>query len=94
MSTLLFIIQTIILLGGDPNNEDCQIYPKDAIVTEVNMTDDTFVVIDFDGDEWIVEGAEDWIEGDRVALIMYNNMTTESIYDDIVLTVDYEGWLY
>lgn len=94
MSTLLFIIQTIILLGGDPSNEACQVYPKDAIVTEIDLENDTFTVTDFGGDDWVIEGVEDWEKGDKIGLIMYNNMTTETIYDDIVLTVRYEGWVY
>ena len=92
MSTFMFIMQMIIALGGDPTSEACQIYPKNAIVTEVNEANDTFTATDVFGNDWVVDGSEDWLVGDIVSMTMYNNMTTNTIYDDVVLTAKYEGY--
>lgn len=89
MSTLLFILATIISLGGNPFTEECQIYPLSVQITDLNYEDDTITFTDFRGENWVYIGCEDWEIGDNANLIMYNNMTSE-IYDDIILTIKYE----
>ena len=67
------------------------LYPTCGVVTEVTSTEMTFT--DFSGNMWTIVGdPEDWCEGDRVAAIMDNNGTTETIYDDIVVKTKYCGW--
>lgn len=90
MSTVLFILATIISLGGNPFAEECHIYPLSAEITDVNYEDDIITITDYSGEEWVYEGCEDWEIGDGASLIMYNNMTLE-IYDDVILTIKYEN---
>lgn len=91
MSTILFILTTIISLGGNPFVEECQVYPLSAEITDLNYKDDIVTFTDYHGEEWTYYGCEDWEIGDGANLIMYNNMTTDSIYDDIILTIKYEN---
>lgn len=65
------------------------LYPKSGIVTNVNETADTVTVRDCNGFEWQFKGTEDWMYGDGVAMIMYDNHT-EIIFDDEIVTVRYE----
>jgi hypothetical protein len=69
------------------------LYPSCGIVTSVTSTELEWT--DFNGNIWVIVGdPEDWCEGDRIAVIMDNNGTTETIYDDIVVKTKYCGWEY
>lgn len=69
------------------------IYPLSTVVTDVNYDTDIVTCTDFNGNEWTFEGCEDWQEGDRASLLMFNN-DTEIIYDDVILKAHYNGWVY
>lgn len=70
-----------------------EIYPTSAIVTEV--TDDFVTITDFEGRMWqFYDDCEDWMAGDICAVIMDNNGTNETVYDDIVLKTRYCGYVY
>lgn len=73
--------------------ETDNLYPSCGIVTSVTSTELEWT--DFNGNIWVIVGdPEDWCEGDRIAVIMDNNGTTETIYDDIVVKTKYCGWIY
>ena len=67
------------------------LYPTCGVVTEVNSTEMTFA--DFSGNLWTVLDPQDYAEGDRIAAIMDDN-GTPIIYDDIVVSTKYCGWVY
>lgn len=69
------------------------IYPLSTVVTDVNYKKDTVTCVDFNGNEWQFEGCEDWQEGDRASLLMFNNDTVY-IYDDVIIKAHYNGWVY
>lgn len=70
-----------------------QTYPATGIITTVAT--DFIIFTDFNGNEWTInDDPEDWACGDRIAVIMSDNGTPESIYDDKVLTNRYCGWVY
>lgn len=66
------------------------IYTNSGIITTVDYDTDTVVFEDYTGNEWSFEGCEDWCEGDHISCMMYGNETPE-IYDDVILTVNYDG---
>lgn len=67
-------------------------YAKTTVVIEVNYDADEVHCVDFNGDEWVFTGCEDWAVGDYCSMIM-NNMDTENIYDDEIVSCRYDGWL-
>lgn len=69
-------------------------YPATGVVTELETETDSVIYTDFNGNLWDFPGIEDWCEGDRVALIMDNMGTPESIYDDQPVVWRYCGWEY
>ena len=74
---------------AEPEHE---IYPTSAIVTEI--TDDLVTITDFEGRMWqFYDDCEDWMIGDICAVIMDNNSTNETVYDDIILQTRYCGWV-
>ena len=92
MGILLSLIVSLVLSGNLKGN--AEIYPMSTIVTEVNRSTDTVTVEDFNGNLWEFDGAEDWAEGDIAALIMYDNGTSQTVYDDVILTSRYCGYIY
>lgn len=70
------------------------LYPTCGIVSELNEANDLVIFTDFNGNEWEFYGVEDWTEGDRIAAIMSDNCTPESIYDDVIVQTRYCGWVY
>lgn len=67
-------------------------YPLCGIVVDVNYSDDCITIEDFNGNLWVWEGAEDWCVNDIAAMIMYDN-GTEHIYDDVIISITYNGYL-
>lgn len=72
------------------NAVTCRNYPNCGIVTEIDKGNDLVIFQDFSGQEWSFRGAEDYMVGDVVAVIMSDN-GTESIYDDTIITAKYCG---
>lgn len=66
-------------------------YPETAIVREVSATTDLVVVETSTGNLFVFRGAEDWMEGDAVSLIM-DSSATEEVEDDEIVSTKYAGW--
>lgn len=80
----------LALFNGNPT---VSLYANTFVITETRETDDLVILTDFtSGHQYSFKGIEDWERGDVVACIMSDN-GTESIYDDQILTVKYEGWI-
>lgn len=72
-----------------------QTYPATGIVTTVSESGQFVEFTDFNGNQWILWGdPEDWVCGDRIAVIMSDNGTPDSIYDDKIMSSRYCGWVY
>ena len=67
------------------------LYPTCGIVTSVTETELEFT--DVSGNVWTTFDPQDYEIGDRIAAIMDNN-GTPIIYDDIVVSTKYCGWVY
>ena len=65
-------------------------YPLTTIVTEITPEIDAVSVRDNNNFIWQFYGVEDWAEGDVCSMIMNDN-GTESIFDDVIVTVRYGG---
>ena len=68
------------------------LYPKSTIVTDIE--DDKIIVVDFNGNYWsFTDTEETWTKGDICSLIMHDNNTSDTIYDDIIIKAQYSGYL-
>ena len=67
------------------------IYGNAAIVVELDRENDIVVFEDFNGFRWEIREVDDWRIGDCASLVMDNN-NTPLVYDDIVITAQYEAW--
>lgn len=87
MKKFFVIITLFVLLTVSASAE---IYPQTFVVSDIE--DDVLVLIDYNENEWIWEGAEDYAIGDIVAAIMDDNDTI-TIYDDVIITLRYAGYM-
>lgn len=58
------------------------------VLEVVEIENDLIYLVDWNGNEWIWEGAEDWDIGDYATATMNTN-GTEIIYDDIIVNLRY-----
>lgn len=66
------------------------LYPSTARVKVVDLYED--IVVFTDGfNDWIVEGAEDWVVGDLASLLMFDAFTGNTVEDDVILLAWYAG---
>lgn len=75
-----------IFSGGIAQTQATMQYAQVFEVVEIN--DDLVYLTNWDGNEWIWEGTEDWEVGDFAAAIMDTN-GTEIIYDDTIVELRY-----
>ena len=66
-------------------------YPKTTICLAVNHQTEVVTVADCNGTEWQFSGCQDFEEGDLIALIMNDNGTPDTIWDDTIITARYSG---
>ena len=102
MKKMILVIMTMVMMvvafsacGHVTISEDEPIgteYAKTTVVVEVDYTADEVHCVDFNGDEWVFTGCEDWMVGDYCSMVM-NDMGTENIYDDEIVSCRYDGWL-
>ena len=87
MKKFFAIITLFVLLTMSASAE---IYPQTFVVNDIE--NDVLVLVDYNENEWIWEGAEDYAIGDIVAAIMEDNNTI-TIYDDVIITLRYTGYM-
>lgn len=86
--TTIIVVLTIFVLcmfcGTARDNG--RIYHKSAEVIGVDYTTDEVVCVDAEGNEWAFYGADEYMEGDAIVCVMYDN-NTEATEDDIIANV-------
>ena len=87
--TIAIIIACAFVVPAHAEQAYC-VYPRTAWVFELDIENNTVVLIDGAGLLWELEELDDWQAGDVVSLLMFDN-GTESIYDDIILVAFYGG---
>ncbi len=75
------------------NTAFAEYYPRTAVVTELDIDNDRVIATDWAGLSWEFFGIEDWCELDIVSMILDDNNTPETIYDDIIVKAYYGGWV-
>ena len=67
------------------------VYPLTVQVVELDHDADVVVCVDGAGNDWEFYGVEDWQVGDFASLLMDDNGTAETIYDDVITMTHYAG---
>lgn len=83
---LVMVMFFAIFAGGVVHTQATIEYSQ--VLEVVEIENDLIYLVDWDGNEWIWEGAEDWAIGDYAAATMNTN-GTEIIYDDIIVNLRY-----
>ena len=92
--TALLLTALIFFCWMDYNrsiNADHVFYPLTAQVVDLNREADTVTCVDGAGRMWAFCGVEDWQINDLASLLMDNNGTVKTIYDDIIIMAHYAG---
>lgn len=91
--TIALIISLSCMIPACAESYDLDsIYPRTAVVTDLDYDEDLVICTDCVGFDWVFEGIEDWSEGDVVSLLMWDAGTPDSILDDVILKAYYGGW--
>lgn len=69
-----------------------EIYPQTFVVDLINYEQNFTILVDFNDNEWVWEGIEDFNCGDIVAAIM-EECGTPTIYDDKIVMIKYTGYI-
>ena len=86
------VVVAIAILMGIVACASAEEYPQTFVVDLINHDQNYMVLVDFNGNEWIWEGVEDFSCGDIVAAIM-EERGTPTIYDDEIVTIRYAGYM-
>jgi len=86
LNYVLAIVALMFLLILSCGIAYSQTYSQVFEVVEIN--NDLVYLTDWNGNEWVWEGAGDWDVGDYAAAIMDTN-GTDNIYDDIIIDLRY-----
>lgn len=97
---LVFGALVMAVLFGDKVHAGCRIpkipdgvYSTTTMVTEVDYDADVVIIQTFSGIEYQFKGCEDWYEGDICTVTMWDNDTSDTVYDDEILQTRYSGWI-
>ena len=91
---VLLVIAMISFCWMDYNKtaeHDHSVYPLTVQIVELDHNADIVVCVDGTGNCWEFYGVEDWQVGDFASLLMDNNGTTETAYDDVITMAYYAG---
>lgn len=73
------------------DEQKAETYPLTVRVSTIDREADVVKCVDGAGNVWEFYGVEDWQVGDFASLLMDNNGTTETIYDDVITMAHYAG---
>ena len=85
-------VLAVAVLMGVCACASAETYAMTTVVVSLDYDADVVECMDFNGNVWAFDGCEDWQLMDVCALLMDDN-DTETIYDDVILSARYNGWL-
>lgn len=92
--TVAMMTALAILNGANAQTaQNMGYYPTTMAVVDVDYENDEVTAMDFNGYLWSWEGCEDWYEGDVASMMMCDNGTDDYIFDDIIISTKYSGWV-
>lgn len=88
----VMMVVLVLMLWLSSVQGKAETYALTTVVVSLDYDTDTVEVEDFNGNVWAFDGCEDWQLMDVCALSMDDN-NTATIYDDVILSARYNGWL-
>ena len=94
---ILFVLLVIAMISfccmdyNKAAEPEHSIYPLTAQIVELDHNADVVVCVDGTGNCWEFYGVEDWQVGDFASLLMDDNGTTETVYDDVITMICHAG---
>lgn len=98
MKKLLVTLSILFIFLAIPFNvsakENAKLYPQTTVI--VKYENNMMYCMDFNGNIWTIlceEEYSDYFVGDIISMVMCDNGTPNSIYDDIIVSYRYDGWV-
>lgn len=88
----VLLVSAVVWFSLIPQTNNGREYAQMTVVVEVDRVNDEVICKDFNGVLWAFCGCDDWAEGDIATMIMNDN-GTPIIYDDVIVHINYDGWL-
>ena len=89
---LVLCVVGICVVGSLSNDAPAhEVYPLTVVIIELDREGDIVTCVDGADNFWEFYGVEDWQTGDYVSLLMDDNGTPETIYDDVITMTLYAG---
>ena len=94
---ILFVLLVIALISfcwmnySKAAEPDHSVYPLTVQIVELDHNADVVVCVDGIGNCWEFYGVEDWQVGNFASLLMDDNGTTETVYDDVITMICHAG---
>lgn len=92
--TLAGLLSLAILNGATGAPADLGFYAKTMTVVDVDEDTDIGIAEDATGNLWEFDGIEDLYENDGISVLMCDNGTPQTIYDDVIVDIRYSGFTY
>ena len=83
-----FVMLSCVWENAEPEHS---VYPLTVRVVELDHDAGVVVCVDGAGNGWEFYGVEDWQVGDFASLLMDDNGTPNTIYDDVITMTHYAG---
>lgn len=87
MKRLAIVLLVVLLMCASVLLTVSSIYPRYGHIRAVEYDTDLVFIEDRAGQMWIWKGVEDLECGDDIAMLMFNRLTPNTIFDDIILVI-------
>lgn len=88
----VMMVVLVLVLWLSSVQGKAETYALTTVVVSLDYDADVVECMDFNGNVWAFDGCEDWQLMDVCALSMDDN-DTATIYDDVIVSMRYNGWL-
>ena len=92
---IIIILATLVACAAPATQtktaKENRFYAKTAMVIQLDTDSDVVTCVDGADNLWCFYGVEDWQTGDFASLLMDNNGTADTIYDDAIVEATYAG---
>lgn len=78
---VIFIVVALLLMGATT------FYIRSATIVGIEYDNDLYIIEDDAGLVWLFGGVEDFSCGDHIAMLMWNKLTPNTIFDDVVMQI-------
>lgn len=93
MKKMIIVLMMFVLIFPSSTIAESEYYAKVGVIVDIDRENDLVFFEDFFGEIWSFSDSSDWIVGDVIAVI-FDSLNTADIYDDEIVGITYNGWMW